>query len=155
MAVRALWVASVTQGGADAFAQAQFSTGLLGLTDRGALIREILFEVPRVNVAAALNVELALTRYSKAAMPNITDNDLLMKRKMGSDLVTSGVNSFDLVARYTFTEDDNLIVIEDPIFFQIDSNATTLTQSAFVRVAYELVRVPTDDRIALLQLGLS
>lgn len=153
---RSFWVASVTQGGADAFAQSSFSTALSGLTNQAALVREILIEIPQpANITAAGNTEVCITRRTKAAMPLITDDDVVIKQKAFNNFTTSGAIFGYAVTRYIYSEDDDLKLIEDPLYLQIDSNATTLTQTAYVRIAYELVRITTDERIALLTLAIN
>ena len=142
---------TVTQGGADAFAQAEIVTALSGQTRRAYRVRELLFELPLFGtIASAANVELCCTRRSKAAMPNITDVDVLWKMKFGASVLTSGAFLWPSTQRFAFGEDDEIIIVEDPIYFQIDSNATTLTQTAYVRIGYEEVTLSEADRLAIL-----
>ena len=141
---------SVTQGGADAFAQAEIATALTGVSRVAFRIRELLFEIPRISLPATANIELALTRRTKAAMPNITDRDVIAKIKVGHEMVTSGGVTDMLVHRLTFTEDDELLVVEDPLYFQVDSSGTTLTQTVYCRIGYERATISDVDRLTLL-----
>lgn len=141
---------STTQGGADAYAVSSTQTGLDSNSGLAFLIREIVIEIPRVSLPIAGNVEVALCRRTKAAMPNVTDRDVILKRKVGSELVTSGGIALELVQRYPYAEDDELLVVETELFFCVDSNATTLTQTILGRVGYTVERISAVDRLTLL-----
>jgi hypothetical protein len=144
---------SVTQGGADAFAiSAAFDTGLSGQTQRAYRVRELLFEFPRPSAGAITNTnqELALCRRTKTAMPVITDKDVIAKVAWRVEIATSGAYLLDAVKRSAFTEDDELLIVEDSLYLAIDSNATTLTSTAYCRIGYELVNISAVDRLTLL-----
>lgn len=141
---------SATQGGADAFVQTSTSTGLDQNTGLAFLIREIIVEVPRTGSVAAGNIETAFSRRTKAAMPNITDRDVILKRKLGMEITTSGAIVSENIARYTFAEDDELLIVEPDIFFCVDSNATGLTQTILARIGYTVQKINQVDRLSLL-----
>lgn len=142
---------SVTQGGADAFAQDTIATALEGSTGIAYRIRELEFEVPRwQNILNASDVTLCLTRRTKSAMPLITDVDVIKKVQRQVSFNTSGAVATDGVFRFVYTEDENLLVVEDPLYLQIDSSATTLTQTGYCRIGYEQVKISDIDRLTLL-----
>lgn len=145
---------SVTQGGADAFAIAELATALQGITRTAFRIRELLFEVPRQPMVASGNIEIALCRRTKAAMPLVTDRDVVAKIKSGTEFTTSGAIYTSLIRRLTFTEDDELLIVEDPLFLAVDSNATTLTQTVYCRIGYERTNISDVDRLTLLTASL-
>jgi hypothetical protein len=147
---------SVTQGGADAFAVASLATALSGISNIAYRVRELLFEIPRMTIVAAGNVEVALCRRTKAAMPNITDLDVIAKVKMGTELVGAAAGvAQEYVKRYAFSEDDELLIVEDPLYLAVDSNASTLTQTVYCRIGYERVNISAVDRLTLLTASLT
>jgi len=141
---------SVTQGSNDAFAQAEIATALQGISRTAFRIRELLFEFPGLGNANAVNIELALTRRTKAAMPNVNDRDVIAKYRRQQVLLTSGLINYETAPRFTFTEDDELLIVEDPIYFSIDSNATGASNVAYVRIGYERTNISDVDRLTLL-----
>lgn len=141
---------SATQGSADAFVESQIATALAGQTGRAFRIREIGFEfVAQSPVAAGAVYELAISRRSQAAMPNVTDRNVIVKDKRIYGYVTSGLYALDYMRRYTYTEDDNVLVVEDPLYLQLDSAATTAVNTVYCRIGYELVNISANDRLAL------
>lgn len=141
---------STTQGGADAFAVSSTQTGLDSNSGLCFRVREIVIEIPRVSNAAASAVEVALCRRTKAAMPLITDRDVILKRKVQSELSTNGVGFGELVTRYAYGEDDDLLIVESELFFAVDSNATTLTQTVLARIGYTVEKISAVDRLSIL-----
>ena len=142
---------SVTQGGADAFAIASIATALAGATRQAYRIRELEFEIPRpmVNVINS-NVEVTLSRRTKTAMPVITDVDVLKKIKVCAEFTTSGAQNAESVFRFAYAEDEDLLVVEDPLYLMVDSLSTTLTQTVYCRIGYEVTTISEVDRLTLL-----
>lgn len=143
---------SVTQGGADAFAIATIQTGLEGQTRLAYQVTRIMFEVPRMATSGAGNIELCLSRRTKAAMPNITDVDVIQKLKMGGEFTTSGQSFYPLTHEF---KPESLLIVEGEIFFCVDSNATSLTQTVYFVVEYDVVQISETDRLSLLVQSLS
>ncbi len=143
-------IGTVTQGAADAFAIASIQTALTGQTRQAYRVLEIAVEGLRQNQVNGSNVELALCRRTKAAMPLISDPDVMWKHKTGAYLATSGVVWGDEVLRYQPPSDQQMIIVEDPLYLAIDSNATALTQTAVMVIEYELVTISDVDRLTLL-----
>jgi len=73
-------VGSVTQGSADAFAEAEIATALSGQTSRAFRVREIMVEFPAFTTTAS-SIELTLTRRSMSAIPLITDRNVIARWK--------------------------------------------------------------------------
>lgn len=142
------YVGSATQGSADAFVAAEISTALSGQTSRAARVREILYELPSIAGTSA-NVEVALSRREQTAMPLITDRNVIAKIKIDKSFTTSGLAEFQRILRQTFTEDDNLLLVEDPLHLVLDSNGTSAANTVRVRVGYELVNISANDRLQI------
>lgn len=143
---------SVAQGSADAFAQAEIATALTGVGNFAYRVRELLFELPNAAVIAAATdqIEVALSRRSKSAMPVITDRDVIAKIAFGRQFTTSGDSVTETVRRLTFSEDDELLIVEDPIYLLCDSAATALSSTFYCRIGYERVSISAVDRLTLL-----
>lgn len=148
----------ITQGGADAFVQTSIATGLLGQTDRAYQILELSFEFvfPVMFAPAAANqeVELTLTRRTKAAVPNFTDKDVFYKWKWGQTGATAVGSFVQPLMSQQWRPPAPLLIVEDPIYCQLDSTATTITQIVDFRIEYEIVRISEVDRLTLLTLSL-
>lgn len=149
MALRYLY-ATATQGSADAFVQTSISTALSGLTREVLDIRELVIGWPALSVAtiAGARVAMALTRVSFAAECQINDLGVVMKWDRINRFTTSGHGWGPLVERFTFGEGE-LLLAEDPIYFQLDSDATSASNVARIRIGYEIARVTEVERLAL------
>jgi hypothetical protein len=149
---------TVTQGGADAFAVAELPTALTGI--RGTAFRVLRmgyeFTLPAVpnfpiGAAAAQELELALSRRTKAAMPNANDVDVIQKWKWASPGRDTAVGYGPVVeSAGVIVPGEQLLIVEDPIFALIDSTGTTGTWAAVVWFDYEAVRISDIDRLTLL-----
>jgi len=150
-------VATITQGGADAFVQATMETALTGQTKQAYKVLEIQIENANANsiffgAGVAEEWEIALSRRSKAAIPEISDVDVIKKFKFGTTYQTAvgqGVQP-DGILLWQPPAGLEPIVVEDPLYIQLDSNATGLTHSAIVVVTYELVTISEVDRLNLI-----
>lgn len=151
MAALAYLTGTATQGSADAFVEAEIATALQGLSNVAFRVRELLFELPNVgNATGGPNIEAAISRRSKAAMPNITDRDVIAKIFHQANFTTSGAMNMERVRRLTFTEDDELLIVEDPVYLDVDSNATSAANTVRVRIGYERASISAVDRLTLL-----
>lgn len=148
--------ATLTQGSADAFIQANMATALSGQTKTAYRVREILIEWGVAGSSQGQGVfnggvwELCLTRKTQAAMPVITDKSVIAKFKRASAITTSGASILDTISRYVYSEDDDLIIVEDPVYWQLDTAGTALTNVAQVRVGYQEVSISEVDRLTLI-----
>lgn len=143
---------SVTQGSADAFAVSEIATALTGAGNIAFRVRELLFELPNAALIAAATdqIEVALCRRTKAAMPNVTDRDVIAKISLGRQFTTSGDSVVEGVRRLTFSEDDELLIVEDPLYLVVDSAATALASTVYCRIGYERASISAVDRLTLL-----
>lgn len=141
---------SVTQGSNDAFAEGEIATALAGAGNFALRIRELLFEVPNNSQASGANVQVVLSRRSKSAMPLITDRDVIAKFDRLYGITTSGAVIYEKVIRFTFTEDDEVLIVEDPLYLDFDTASTSASSTAYVRIGYERVSISAVDRLTLL-----
>lgn len=148
-----LLTGSVTQGSADAFAVASISTGLSGQTKLSFAINSILLELSDVQEKDSGQYEVAICRRTKAAMPNITDPDVIYKFKIFTDFTTSGAIAIDGIK--TFEPQGDLLIVEDTIYLCIDSNATTATNTAYMAINYATKTISEVDRLTLLTQSLN
>ena len=153
--------ATVLQGGADAFAQAELATALQGVKGTAYKVNMLRYEfiLPAVapfpaGVIALQDLELCLTRRTKAAMPNISDVDVIHKWAWAAQYTTlvGAGPVFSCVG--FFVPQSEILIVEDPLFIQIDSTATTLTYSAVIDIDYDAVKISDIDRLSLLTLSL-
>jgi len=141
---------TATQGGADAFAEATINTALSGQTRQGYNVTRLSLELSTgFNWPATSEVEVSLTRRTKAAMPDIDDPDVLKKWKVRNAVLTSGTTVADALLEF-LPPDRSMIIVEDPIFLQIDSTSTTGTQSAIVVIEFEVITLSEVDRLSIL-----
>lgn len=147
---------TVTQGAADAFANAIINTGIVTSGKQGLAIRNIFLEQV-TNVPAAMGADMsyeyALSRVVKAAMPTIFDNDVVWKRKWETSIQTSGAVLVDSV--YQFAPNYDIILVESSLNFMIDTNGTAAVNTAVIRLDCEVVTVSDALRISILQNSLS
>jgi hypothetical protein len=153
---------TVTQGGADAFVEAELATALTGIVDRAYRVNEISYEVVTpasgnpFGVAATMDFELALSRRSKTAMPNINDADLIKKFHVAEIVSTlAGFQPIiDVAPVWQPRAGQDILIVEDPLFVQLDSTATTATLAVILTLDYEVVSISQLDRLTLLTLSL-
>lgn len=141
--------ATLTQGGADAFVQAQVS---LPQQDGFAVdLREVLVEFAgRINMAAQMSHEFAMTRKTFAAMPDVLQPALVWKKKFMAEFVTSGAYlSSDGIVQLQFASKQHQLV-EASAFLQYDSNATGAANVVKVRLGYDFVRINANDRLQII-----
>jgi hypothetical protein len=147
-----LWM-SATQGSADAFVQSTVATGLYGQTKTAYLVRELVMEWPAAVNAANWEFEIGIK--TAAAMSNMADKTLLFRFKRQSLFTTSGGQVFDLHQRFVFSTDESFLFVSDPIYFRFDSNATSASNTAYLRMGYQQVTLNDVDRLSLLASSLS
>lgn len=145
-------VGSATQGGADAYIEAEIATALSGNTTNAFQVREIVIQFPRALTAGATLQDMyaGLWRRTKAAFPNANDRDVIISHGIAADISTNGGIDYNWIVRFAFSEDDQLLVVEDPIYFGFDSTGTGATSTAYVRVGYTVERISAIDRLTLL-----
>lgn len=141
-------VGQVAQGGADAFAIATLQTGLSGLGTRALSLSFLQIEingvVPNVNSAS---LEVCLSRATKAAMPRITDRDVIAKYVRAMSFTTSGAAYQPLVD--TLVPAAELIVVEDPLYMIIDGTNTAASFTAYFALEFNEISITETDRLSI------
>lgn len=147
-------VITATQGSADAFAQGSVLTGLSG---RQAFnIKSIFIELTN-ELHGAGGVDcywgISLSRRSKTALPTLADTDVIYKWAFSNGFTTSG--NVYLPNTNTFIPQKQIAIVEETLYAQIDSTATTLTNIAVVRLEVELDTMSDIDRLNLITRSLT
>lgn len=140
---------TLTQGGADAFVQASFATGLQSSSNNIFKLAGIAWELTGnpfdVNNA---NIEFSLTRRTKAAVPLLTDIDVLFKH--GWATKTAGAAySWHLNRVGVVLLPVALPIVEDTLYAQLDSAATALTNVVNLALLIEDETMSQLDRLQL------
>jgi len=148
-------VISLTQGGADAFVQGSVLTGLSGR--QAYNVRAFTLELPGsqlLAVSADSELQVAITRRSKSAMPLISDSDVLFKWSFANALTTSGEVFFPCV--HVYVPDLEVPIVEETLYAQLDSTTLAMTlANVIVRMDVELDTMSDIDRLNLIARSLS
>lgn len=146
-------VLTATQGSADAFVQ---GSALTGLTGRQAYnCRQITFEITNSLMALGADADfsLAVSRRSKTAMPLLSDTDVLFKWYWAYSMTTSGIA---VVANtFVITPQIEVPIVEETLYFQVDSTGSTLTLACVARLELELDTMSDIDRLNLITRSLT
>lgn len=147
-------VIAMTQGSGDAFVQGSVLTGLSGR--QAYNLRALFFEfVPAAwTFANGQDLSLAVTRRSKTAMPTLTDPDVIWMRKFRAVMVTSGAIFFQQADSYVFPQEE-VPIVEDTLYAQMDSTSLTNAWSSIIRLDVELDTISDIDRLNLITRSLS
>lgn len=154
----------ITEGAADAFVNTAMATALNGITRTAYRLLELTAEmvVPALpmfptGAAAVQDFELCLSRRTKAAMPVISDVDVIQKFVRASHFATAvGYGPvFDPVLKWTPPAASRILIVEDPLYLQLDSTATGQALSFVVTLDYEVVSITELDRLTLLTQSLT
>lgn len=141
-----------TQASADAFAQASLSTGLSAATPTGMLIKQVMIDLPGVTAVSALaadfGLEFTITRSSKSAIPNLNDADCVMRYGIAALLVTSGLAI--MPCTFFFPQESGQLIVQDTLYFQVDSNGIGTALSVDFLVDYEFVSLKEIEFLRLL-----
>lgn len=145
-------VIALTQGSADAFVQSSVVTGLSGR--QAYNLRSIYIEVTSAVVMNANSeYEVALTRRSKTSMPTISDTDVIYKWRFQHHFTTSGAVGREKTNVFTFAIE--MPIVEETLYAQLDSSATSAVQTAVVRLEVELDTMSDIDRLNLIARSLT
>jgi hypothetical protein len=140
---------SVTQGSADAFATASITTGIASV-NLGLRIREIVVSWPSL-VEVDANVQFEIMRRLPTAIVGVSDRRSVITQTRQIALTTSGLVVNDLITRIAYPKDLDLMIVEDPIYFSVDSNGTSLSNVIVCRIYYEEVRMTDVQKLSALQ----
>lgn len=144
-------IISATQGSADAFVQGSVLTGL---TARQAYnLKSIELYLPAIAAVNNAQYQIALSRRSKAAMPNISDPDVIWAYERQVSLTTSGIAVYDRLIRYNFPVDVPLV--EDTIYLCCDSASSSASNAFIARLEVELDTISDIDRLNIVTRSLS
>lgn len=152
---------TATEGSADAFVQEEIETGLqvanvTGVkTSTAYRIIEIVAKVTALPFVDGCYFDLTFTRQSKAATPTLADRTLIWAYSREVELATSGAFPQEQIVRWQPAPGTNVLIVENPIYVQLDSGATSLSMSTTGYILYEPVTVSEVDRLALLSQSLS
>lgn len=140
---------TLTQGSADAFVQSQISTALTGLTTSCYRLRELLIQgaIPQ---AASASWEITLSRKSMAAMPTILEPSVIHRWSRQASFTTSGLALVESTIRIAWTEEEAPIIVEDPIYAQLDTATTSASNTVYLRLGYVLESISQVDRLTLI-----
>lgn len=139
---------TLTQGGADAFVQGTIATGL-DPSDGIAFVLvgiEVVFPIPFGGTAS--NVQWSVTRDTKTAIAYYDDQDCLYSDGLGTIMQTSGMRLQQLRTEVAF--DRGIFIVEPSIYAQLDSNATSAANTAYMRLHYEQQKVSELEILRLL-----
>lgn len=147
-----------TQGANDAFVQATIQTGLTGLTKTAYRVKQIGFDLvlPAVpyfptNNVAVQDIEIALTRRSKTDVVTYADPDLIHKWRYGCAVFTGvGTPPYLECSQVWIPSGDPVLIVEDALYAQLDTTATSATWSTYVFIDYDVVTISELDRLSLL-----
>lgn len=136
-----------TQGSADAFVESEIITGLSNATRTAYRVRRIEWILPALPGVDS-NIEAVLSRRSKSAIayntPNIID---CVKRSV--EFTTSGLGVQENMVVYRYDRDEELLIVEESIFLDIDSNGTSASNVLIVRIGYETRSITENERLAI------
>jgi len=150
MALRFL-AASVVQGSADAFAETEFQTGLSNVTRQAYRIRRIEWYVP-APIGADSNIAMCLRRNSSASLSTLVGNPMIAGFDQTMELTTSGmvlIPKMGPMLVNTYAKDEELLVVEESLFLQIDSTGTSASNTGFIRVGYETRAITENERLSI------
>lgn len=140
--------ATVTQGSADAFATTSVATGLANAS-LGYKVRGITYQCPAF-VETDCDFQLQVVRRVPTAIVAITDRTLVHALDFNLIITTSGQQIYPRLREFWFDDNLDLLLVEDPIYFSIDSSGTSATNAARVRIYYEEVRLSETAKLAAL-----
>jgi len=146
-------IITLTQGSADAFVQGSVLTGLSGR--QAYNVKAIFIELPvALNAISADNsLQVSITRRSKTAIATIADSDTIFARSISKDFATSGSTILECMSVYVPTQE--IPIVEETLYAQLDSTSTTLSNTVIVRLEVEIDTMSDIDRLNLIARSLS
>jgi len=132
----------------NAFGQLAIPTGLAAGGSDALLLLGAQCEYS-VAMDGASSRQAALTRASKAAMPAITDDDVMVKMVTRQIFVTSGGIGQDSAPAFVMPP-QSIVVVESNIYFQFQTTSQTSVMSANVNAWFERVVLTEAEKSAIL-----
>lgn len=151
---------TLTQGSADAFVQVSMATALTGLTKTSYRLKTLEWEFGQAwSAASGADYQFNLSRKSYAAMPTspMLEKSNIFAYRQGS-IQLSAVGALlapPRVGRYIWDDDDAPIIVEDPLYWQLDTASTSATNVVYVRAGYWVDSISEVDRLQLVANSLS
>lgn len=143
MATKALQFKTIelVQGMADAFVEGNVATLIDPSRGIGWAIRfiEVAFATALSGVSADADIFWSLSRQSKGSTTDYGDDDVILADGVAVSLTTSGQMLIPQLHRYEVP--DGVLVVQDVLYAQLDSTASGLASTAYVRVWYEEVKL--------------
>lgn len=138
---------TLTQGSADAFVQGVINTEIVPENGIGLRMTRLEMLKPYMPAVAAADRQWSITRDTKTAVANLSDPDCMYADGDKMVLVTSGAVHQKLREE---NELNSVFVVEPQIYIQLDSTATTLTNTFYFRLHYEEVKLSEVEILRLL-----
>jgi hypothetical protein len=144
-----LFNTTVTQGAINTLAQTFFPTGLSSGGNSGLLVTGIQLERTS-SPAAGSRTQVAVSRATKAAVPNIDDDDLIVKLNRQLVLVgTSGLVELDY-APFLALPPSQIVIVEANVYVQLNTVGETTVQTFKALVYAELVELTDKEKSTIL-----
>lgn len=147
MALRRL-VGTVTQGSADAFAESEILTGLSNLTTQALRLRRVEF-YNLILPSADSEIQVQISRRSLSAINQLAASCIVgYGRKV--ELTTSGSPVYETFPNaQDFDRDMELLIVEEVLYFQIDSASTGAANVAGVVLWVENRTITANEKLSL------
>jgi len=145
-------VITLTQGSADAFVQGSVLTGLTG--NQAYRLLGVAWEMTSsLTTTNAAEYQVALSRRSKASQPLTSDTDVLWVLRWQNLFTTSGEVMRDKSGYWK--PDNEVPIVEETIYAELDSNATSTANTFIIRLDVELDTMSPIDRLNLITRSLT
>jgi len=142
--------AVATQGSADAFVEAEFQTGLSNVTRQAYRVRSIEWLLNQSLIGADCYIQAVLRRNSASAIGFTNPNAILGLFNRAVELTTSGMITQDLWPNITlYPRDMDLLIVEESLYLDLDSNGTSLSNIIICRIGVELRNITENERLAI------
>lgn len=144
---------TLVQGAADAFVQASVVTGLSGR--QAYNLKGIALQITN-NLALVnnQNIQVALSRRSKTAQPNLADSDVLFQ--FDHQFFQAGAAyAYSFGRWHYFVPPLEVPIVEETIYAQLDSAATAVVNTVILRLDLELDTISDIDRLNLITRSLT
>ena len=130
------------------FGQVAVPTGLYAGGNEALLMLGAQYEF---NVALEANAtrEAALVRASKTAMPNLLDDDLIIKNTLRSLLITSGLATQDLTP-FAVLPPNAIVLVESNFYLAFKTTGQTTLMNASALVYFERVTLTDAEKNSIL-----
>lgn len=142
-------IATATQGSADAFVEAEFNTGVGEGTRTALRIRRIEWFLP--NLPGADSNIIAVLRRNSASATVLNSPAVIAAIQRTCELTTSGMNTVENFPNsQRYERDEDLLIVEQSLFLDLDSNGTSASNACVVRIGYETRSVTENERLSIL-----